>query len=590
MEKLIVHGGTTLKGTIPISGSKNASLPILAASLLTDQPVTIRRVPDVSDTNYMLQILRALGCEVERYSGTVKIHAKDIRPEAPYDLVRKMRASICVMGPLLGRLGRASVSIPGGCVIGDRPIDLHLKGLEALGATINTEGGNMDIIAKTPLQGREVDLRGKHGTTVLGTDNLIMAAVLTEGTTIIESAACEPEVVDLADFLISMGAKIKGAGTRRIEIEGVSSLSGTDHTVIPDRIEAGTFMVAGALAGDGVTLQRVNRQHLATTTEKLEEAGHHVHFESDTIVTVTPGENPQGCKIATAPYPGFPTDMQAQFSTLFALTPGLSVVEDTIFPQRFMHCAEMTRMGADIKVDNGTAIISGVKELSGAPVMASDLRASAALVLAALRAKGTTEINRLYHIDRGYEHIDDKLALLGAHVERIWHIIAVGKKDEGGKADCAIVLGAAAWNNKPSPVLRERLNHAIDLYHQGRIANLILTGGYGKGAPFSESQVARDYCLEKGIPASALHIEKTSSTTIENIEEAQKIISANKWKNALLVSDPWHLKRALSMSQDHQIKAQPSATKTSVFKSFKARSNFIFKEFLLYHQYLIRGK
>ena len=419
MEKLIVQGGATLQGTINISGSKNASLPILAAALLTDQPVVIRRVPDVSDTNYMLQILRALGCEVERYSGIVKICAKEIHAEAPYDLVRKMRASICVMGPLLGRLGRASVSIPGGCVIGDRPIDLHLKGLEALGATINTEGGNMDIIAESPLQGREIDLRGKHGPTVLGTDNLMMAAVLTEGKTIIESAACEPEVVDLANFLISMGAKIEGAGTRRIEIEGVTSLGGTKHTVIPDRIEAGTFMVAGALAGEGVTLRRVNREHLSTTTEKLEEAGHIVTFKDEETVTVTPGEAPQGCKIVTAPYPGFPTDMQAQFSALFALTPGISVVEDTIFPQRFMHCAEMTRMGADIKVDNGTAIISGVEELSAAPVMASDLRASAALVLAALRAKGTTEINRLYHIDRGYEHIDDKLYQLGAKVERV---------------------------------------------------------------------------------------------------------------------------------------------------------------------------
>ncbi|MEN8679070.1 MAG: UDP-N-acetylglucosamine 1-carboxyvinyltransferase [Akkermansiaceae bacterium] len=420
MDKLLVHGGTSLTGSINISGSKNASLPILAAALLTDQQVVIERVPDVSDTNYMLQILSALGCEVERYSGTVKITAADIHPEAPYEIVRKMRASICVMGPLVARLGRASVSIPGGCVIGDRPIDLHLKGLQAIGAHIDTEGGNILIEARDGLKGREVDLRGKHGPTVLGTDNLMMAAVLTEGTTIIESAACEPEVVDLADFLISMGAKIEGAGTRRITIEGVTSLGGTHHTVIPDRIEAGTFMVAGAMAGEsGITLNRVRRDQLTGATEKLIEAGHFVKFNAaGDSVTITPGDSPIGCSITTAPHPGFPTDMQAQFTAMFATTPGISVIEDTIFPQRFMHCAELTRMGADINVDNGSAVVHGVKQLSAAPVMASDLRASAALVLAGLKAKGTTEINRLYHIDRGYEMIDAKLLQLGAKVER----------------------------------------------------------------------------------------------------------------------------------------------------------------------------
>ena len=415
-----MHGGTSLTGSINISGSKNASLPILAAALLTDQQVVIERVPDVSDTNYMLQILSALGCEVERYSGTVKITAADIHPEAPYEIVRKMRASICVMGPLVARLGRASVSIPGGCVIGDRPIDLHLKGLQAIGANINTEGGNILIEAKYGLKGQEVDLRGKHGPTVLGTDNLMMAAVLTEGTTIIESAACEPEVVDLADFLISMGANIEGAGTRRITIQGVTSLGGTHHTVIPDRIETGTFMVAGAMASEsGITLNRVRQDQLTGATEKLIEAGHLVKFnEAGDSVTINPGDSPTGCSITTAPHPGFPTDMQAQFTAMFATTPGISVVEDTIFPQRFMHCAELTRMGADINVDNGTAVVHGIDQLSAAPVMASDLRASAALVLAGLKAKGTTEINRLYHIDRGYEMIDDKLLQLGAKVER----------------------------------------------------------------------------------------------------------------------------------------------------------------------------
>ncbi|MGC6466285.1 MAG: UDP-N-acetylglucosamine 1-carboxyvinyltransferase [Akkermansiaceae bacterium] len=421
MDKLLVHGGAPLSGAINVSGSKNASLPILAAALLTDQQVVIERVPDVSDTNYMLQILSALGCEVERYSGTVKITAANIHPEAPYDLVRKMRASICVMGPLVARLGRASVSIPGGCVIGDRPIDLHLKGLQAIGAKIDTEGGNILIEAKDGLHGDSVDLRGKHGPTVLGTDNLMMAAVLAQGTTIIESAACEPEVVDLADFLNSMGAKIEGAGSRRIIIEGVESLGGTHHTVIPDRIEAGTFMVAGAMAApDGITLNRVRKEHLTGAAAKLVEAGHQVQFSEDgTSVFIKPGEIPKGCEITTAPHPGFPTDMQAQFTAMFVTTPGISIVEDTIFPQRFMHCAELTRMGADIKVDNGTAKIRGVEQLSAAPVMASDLRASAALVLAGLCAKGSTEINRLYHIDRGYEMIDEKLLQLGAKVERL---------------------------------------------------------------------------------------------------------------------------------------------------------------------------
>ena len=420
MDKLIVHGNSTLSGSINISGSKNASLPILAAALLTEEPVIIRRVPDVSDTNYMLQILRALGAEVERSSGTVRIEASSISPDAPYDLVRKMRASICVMGPLLARLGRATVSLPGGCVIGDRPVDLHVKGLQGLGAEVDMSAGNMNFLAPGGLVGAEIDLRGKHGPTVLGTDNLMMAACLAQGTTVIESAACEPEVIDLAEFLISMGAKIEGAGTRRITIEGVESLHGTEHTVIPDRIEAGTFMVAAALAGEGVTLRRVREDHLASTTAVLEDAGHVCEFSEDgATVRVVRGEAPVGCEITTAPYPGFPTDMQAQLTALFATSHGLSVVEDTIFPQRFMHCAELKRMGADLKVDGGKAVIRGVDQLSGAPVMASDLRASAALVLAGLTAKGATEINRLYHIDRGYEHIDEKLLQLGGKLERV---------------------------------------------------------------------------------------------------------------------------------------------------------------------------
>jgi UDP-N-acetylglucosamine 1-carboxyvinyltransferase len=420
MDKLIVHGGATLRGSINISGSKNASLPILAATLLTGEPCIIRRVPDVSDTNYMIQILSALGADVERSSGTVRITCEEISDVAPYDLVRRMRASICVMGPLLARKGRAVVSLPGGCVIGDRPVDLHLRGLEALGAKVEVEGGNILLTAKDGLRGAEIDLRGTHGPTVLGTDNVMMAATLADGITVIESAAAEPEVLDLANFLNSMGAKISGAGTRRIVVEGVSELHGVEHTVIPDRIEAGTFMAAAAIAGDGVRLNRVSREHLKAITSAIEESGHRVEFnEAGDSCVIHRGDQTRGVDLVTAPYPGYPTDMQAQMTALLATTPGISVIKDTIFPQRFMHCAELKRMGADIKVDAGTAVVRGVAGLSAAPVMASDLRASAALVLAALKAKGSTEISRLYHIDRGYEHIDEKLLMLGANVERV---------------------------------------------------------------------------------------------------------------------------------------------------------------------------
>lgn len=420
MEKFVVHGGSSLSGNVNISGSKNASLPILAATLLTREQCVIRRVPDVSDTNYMLQILQNLGAEVERASGNVIIKCERIRGhEAPYDLVRKMRASVCVMGPLLARHNRADVSLPGGCVIGDRPIDLHLRGLEGLGAEVTVEGGNVHLEARYGLNGDTLDMAGKNGATVLGTDNVMMAAVLANGTTVINGAACEPEVVDLANFLIAMGAKISGAGTPRIEIEGVSELGGVEHTVIPDRIEAGTFLVAGAMAApEGITLRRVNPEHLSSVTEVLEQCGCEIQ-QSEKSMTIQQAKNPVGANITTEPYPGFPTDMQAQMCALFATTPGLSVVKDTIFPQRFMHASEMKRMGANIEVSDGTAVINGVEQLSAAPVMASDLRASAALLLAGLTAKGATEISRVYHIDRGYEHIDDKLIGLGAEIERL---------------------------------------------------------------------------------------------------------------------------------------------------------------------------
>ncbi len=417
MEKLIIKGNGPLNGRVTISGSKNSSLPILAATLLTKEECVIRRVPDVSDTNYLLQILRSLGAEVERASGTVTVKCETIKSEAPYDLVRKMRASVCVMGPMLARLHEAIVSLPGGCVIGDRPVDLHLKGFEALGASVKVEGGNVIVNAKE-LVGSEINMRGKHGSTVLGTDNVMMAAVLAKGTTILEGAAAEPEVVDLANFLNEMGARIEGAGTPRIVIHGVEELHGAEHTVIPDRIEAGTFLVAGALAGEEVTLRRVRPDHLTAVTDVLKRCGHTVEAKGDQML-VRPGANPQGTDIKTEAYPGFPTDMQAQMCALFCLTPGISVITETIFPQRFMYVAELTRMGAKIQMEGPTAIVHGVEKMSGAPVMASDLRASAALLLAAICADGETEINRVYHIDRGYEHIDDKLIDLGADIRRI---------------------------------------------------------------------------------------------------------------------------------------------------------------------------
>lgn len=418
MQKLIVHGGTRLRGKVNISGSKNSSLPILAATLLTRDECVIRRVPDLSDTNYMVQILRALGADVERASGTVQVKAEKVTPDTPYDLVRKMRASICVMGPLTGRLHRATVSMPGGCVIGDRPVDLHLKGLEHLGADVRMDGGNVDIRARKGLRGASVNMLGKFGSTVLGTGNVMMASVLARGATIIEGAAAEPEVEDLAHFLVKMGARIEGAGTTRIVIEGVKELHGADHTVIPDRIEAGTFLVAGAVCGDGVMLRRVNPAHLRSVTDTLSASGFEISISRDTV-TIMPGSGAhQGFHLTTRPYPGFPTDMQAQFCALACTIPGPSSVMETIFPQRFMHVPELKRMGASIELDGDTARITGVESLGGAPVMASDLRASAALVLAGLNAKGATEVHRLYHIDRGYEHIDEKLAALGADIER----------------------------------------------------------------------------------------------------------------------------------------------------------------------------
>lgn len=417
MDKIIVHGGHTLAGTVKISGSKNSALPILAATLLTKEPCVIHRVPDLSDVHYMLQILNHLGAEVERASGVVTVKAEKVETIAPYDVVRKMRASVCVIGPLLGREKEATVSLPGGCVIGDRPIDLHLRGFEALGAAVRVHGGNVKVFAPE-LVGAKISLKGKFGSTVLGTDNVLMASVLAEGTTVIEDAACEPEVVDLASFLNKMGARIEGAGTPRIVVEGVKELHGAEHEVIPDRIEAGTFLVAGAIAGKEVTLKRANYEHLASVGSALEACGFNLS-RSNGSITIRPNGSIRSVDLRTEPYPGFPTDMQAQMCALLATARGDSQVTENIFPQRFMHVSELKRMGAAIELDGATANIRGVNGLSGAPVMASDLRASAALVLAGLQAEGQTEINRVYHIDRGYELIDEKLGSLGAHIERV---------------------------------------------------------------------------------------------------------------------------------------------------------------------------
>jgi UDP-N-acetylglucosamine 1-carboxyvinyltransferase len=417
MDKILVHGGHPLSGSIKVSGSKNSSLPILAATLLTREPCIVHGVPDLSDTHYMLQILTHLGAQVERASGTVSVTAEKIHSVAPYDVVRKMRASVCVLGPSLGRCKEATVALPGGCVIGDRPIDLHLKGFEALGAAVRVEGGDIKVFAPK-LRGAVIDMHGRFGPTVLGTDNVMMAAVLANGVTVIDGAAQEPEVVDLAIFLNKMGAKIEGAGTRRIIIEGVPELHGVEHRVIPDRIEAGTFLVAGAIAGKGVTVKRVEPEHVRAITDALARCGFPIEMKNDEV-SILPNGDASALELTTEPYPGFPTDMQAQMCALLSTSKGTSSVTENVFPQRYMHVSELKRMGAQVELEGATAVIDGVDSLLGAPVMASDLRASAALVLAGLKADGVTEVSRVYHIDRGYEHLDEKLSELGAHIERV---------------------------------------------------------------------------------------------------------------------------------------------------------------------------
>lgn len=416
MDSFVIEGGTVLRGEVEVSGSKNAVLPIMAATLLTRETCVLHHVPDLSDVRFMCRILESLGAAVTFEGGTLTIRAETITGTGDYDLIRKMRGSICILGPLVGRLRRASVSLPGGCVIGTRPIDLHLKGLAALGTEMRIEGGY--VHAEAPgLQGTTVFMGGRSGPTVLGTANVVMAAVLAGGVTVIESAACEPEVVDLCDFLNSMGARIQGAGSPTITVTGVPALSGTEHHVIPDRIEAGTFAVAAVATGGEVTLRGARPDHLGAVLEKLREAGARVERRNGAL-TVGAGSALRTLEITTMPYSGFPTDMQAQFMALLCLAHGTSIVTERIFESRFMHAAELLRLGADIGIEGPSAIIKGGRPLSGAEVMASDLRASAALVIAGMAAQGRTQVHRVYHLDRGYERMELKLAKLGARIER----------------------------------------------------------------------------------------------------------------------------------------------------------------------------
>ncbi|MCO5051542.1 MAG: UDP-N-acetylglucosamine 1-carboxyvinyltransferase [Verrucomicrobiae bacterium] len=417
MDSFLIKGGVPLHGEVEISGAKNAVLPIMAATLLTAEPCVIHRVPQLSDVRFMTQILEWLGATAKRDGDSLYLQAHKIKGQADYDLVRKMRGSICIMGPLLGRLRKAVVSLPGGCVIGARPINLHLKAFAALGAKIRIESGYVEATAKK-LVGGPMFLGGRAGSTVLGTANAMMAAVLAEGVTLIESAACEPEVVDLANFLIAMGAQIQGAGSPTITITGVKELHGAEHEVIPDRIEAATFAIAAGATNGEITLKSARAEHLRAVIDKLHEAGVLVERRGANLIARRHGKL-KAADVTTLPYSGFPTDAQAQMMALMTLTPGISIITERIFESRFMHVSELGRLGADIEIEGPSAIVKGGKPLSGAPVMASDLRASAALVIAGLAAKGTTQVNRVYHLDRGYEQMDVKLRKLGARIQRI---------------------------------------------------------------------------------------------------------------------------------------------------------------------------
>lgn len=418
MNKLNIIGGRPLQGEVVISGAKNAALPILAASLLAQEQVTITNVPHLRDVTTMIELLGQLGAQIivdEQLN--IQIDSNSVKDlVAPYDLVKTMRASILVLGPLLARHGYAEVSLPGGCAIGARPVDFHLKALKTMGAKIDVKNGY--IYASVPegrLQGKTIVF---DTVTVTGTENIMMAATLASGKTVIKNAAKEPEVVDLANMLIQMGASIKGAGTHTIEIEGVERLHGTTYQVLPDRIEAGTYLTAAAITRGSVTLRRIRPDHLLSILCKLEEAGATIHLGEDWVSLDMHGQRPRAIDISTSPYPGLPTDMQAQLMALNCIAEGTATIIENIFENRFMHVSELQRMGAKIRINGNSAMVTGVEKLSGAPVMATDLRASAGLVLAALAAEGETLIDRVYHVDRGYERIEEKLRALGAEIKR----------------------------------------------------------------------------------------------------------------------------------------------------------------------------
>ncbi len=417
MDKFRIVGGTPLSGELPVSGSKNSALPALAASLLSDEPVILRRVPQVKDVSTMETLLAHTGAKVVDRDGTVCIDAKTIEhPEAPYDVVKTMRASSLVLGPLVARTGRARVSMPGGCAIGSRPINLHVSALEQLGATIEQSHGYVEAQAPDGLRGAVVHF---DRITVTGTEDVLMAAVLARGETVIRNAAREPEVRDLAELLIGMGAKIEGAGTSIIKIRGVERLHGAEHTIIPDRIEAGTFALAGAISQGDVLVSNCTPEHIAALTVKMQKAGAEVEEIEQSALRVRCSARPKAIDVGTEEYPGFATDLQAQYMAWMTVARGISFITETIFENRFMHVLELARMGANIRVEGRQAIVAGEERLMGAQVIASDLRASASLVLAALFARGETIIDRVYHIDRGYERIQEKLAAVGAQIERI---------------------------------------------------------------------------------------------------------------------------------------------------------------------------
>ena len=400
-----------------ISGAKNAALPILAGCLLAETPVLLRNIPHLRDVTTTIELLSRMGVEVTVHDQLgIEVDASGVdKLEAPYELVKTMRASILVLGPLLARFGRADVSLPGGCAIGARPVDLHVAGLREMGAEIQIDNGYIRARARR-LRGARLVL---DTVTVTGTENLLMAATLADGRTTIENAAREPEVVDLANFLIGMGARISGAGTDTIVVDGVDSLKGTEYTVLPDRIEAGTYLLAAAITGGRVKIRKVRPEHLDAVLAKLRLAGATVTVDGDTVEVDMRGRRPDSVDLRTAPYPGFPTDMQAQFTALNAVANGVGAITETVFENRFMHAQELQRMGADIRIEGNTAIVTGVPRLTGAPVMATDLRASASLVLAGLVAEGETIVDRIYHIDRGYERIEEKLSALGASIQRV---------------------------------------------------------------------------------------------------------------------------------------------------------------------------